>query len=434
MSVRKIKWSKSKSESSKSSSSDIYDTINSPQSPNIEEIPITPVTPVTPVTSECKPKNIERKIILSDKFEGVYTTDYDILNIHHSILHKFDNKLKELPILISKLNNYKKLYDGTVKAITRKLIAADIKTLEDEICNIQNQTLKNEYLELTEHLIPEYKELAIDKKVISFKVKKNISIEELKIKIEIQNKRLRVISNYLDIAKKYIKINLIQESQKKNECTQCSFNYNLIEDDLEYCPNCGLEHKIILKMPSHSESSSSKATDEKNFIKEIKRFQGMQNIKISKSLIEDLDKFFISYGMKSGEEIKLLPLNEDGERIGTSHDMLRDALDKTSNSTFYEDINLIANVYWAYPLPDISHIEAKIMDDYKVTQKAFLEIQKNRTSSLNTQYRLYKHLQLAGWNCKQKQFKGIKTESIAQKYAELWRQMCELSHLEYIPD
>ena len=203
---------------------------------------------------------------------------------------------------------------------------------------------------------------------------------------------------------------------------------------MDFCPSCGLEHRIILKIPIYSESGGSKATDEKNFIKEFRRFQGLQNIKIPDSLITDLDKYFVSYGFKSAEEVKQLPLNVDNERLGTSHDMLREALHKTNNSSFYEDINLILNLYWDYPLPDVSHLELDIMEDYKKLQKAFLEIDKDRTSSLNTQYRLYKQLQLKGYKCKPSQFKIIKTDIINQKYTDIWKKMCQLAGYDYIAD
>lgn len=423
MSIRKIVWGKTKSESTTSSNSDLSPSIKSPTSIN-SDVCITPEPEKSP---------LEKKII-ADKFEGVYTTDYDILNIHYSILHKYDTQLKNISIYNKNLQTLKREYNETAKPITKKALLQDIKLVEAEIISIQNETSKNEYLQNVGDLLLQYTQLNTEKKIISFRGKKNITEEELQQKIYIGQKRLNIIGTYLEIAKKHIVINLIHQSSKKNECSQCKFDYNLFEEEIDFCPNCGLEHKIILKIPVYTESPTTKATDEKNFIKEIQRFQGKQNLKISEDLVIDLDKYFISYNMNPGYVVKTLPLNKDGEREGTTHDMLREALDKTGNSSYYEDINLIANVYWDYPLPDISHLESKILDDYKITQQAFLEIHKNRTSSLNTQYRLYKHLQLVGWNCKPKQFKGIKTDSIAQKYAELWKQMCDRAGLIYYPD
>jgi hypothetical protein len=425
MSVRKVKWGcKPKSDV----------TVCSTQSPNTSEIKSPPInfSPEPCIAPECTTK--DRKIQISDKFEGIYTTDYDIINIHHSILHYFDLEIQQLSELCLTSEQLKQKITETTKPITKKNLLGDLKRLEDNIENIKNGDNRSEYLNTVESIIPQYLELASERKIISFKTKKKISEEELQAKRDLQTKRLYIIASYLDIARNYIKINLIQETPKKNECTQCQFDFNIFDEDIDFCPQCGLEHKVILKIPVYYETQGSKATDEKNFIKEIKRFQGMQNTKIPEELINDLDKYFISYGMKSGTDVKKQKLNDDNEREGTTHEMLREALEKTGNAGWYEDLNLIANIYWSYPLPDISHLEAKIMEDYRNTQKAFLEIQKTRTSSLNTQYRLYKHLQLVGWNCKAKQFKAIKTDSIAQKYAELWKQMCKVAGLNYIED
>lgn len=268
MSVRKIKWgNKSKSDIDISPID-----INSPSN-------ISSNSSLSP-----EPKcNIERKIQIFDKFEGIYTTDYDIISIHHSILYLFDQELNQLSELENNLSKLKLKITETTKPITKKNLLNELKNLENNIESIKNQNRRHEYMQSVEFLIPEYTELASERKVISFKIKKKMSDEELKTKKVLQNKRLYIIASYIDIAKNYIKINLIQETPKKNECIQCKFDFNLFDEDIDFCPQCGLEHKVILKIPTYCENQGSKATDEKNFIKEIKRFRECKIPKYLKS-------------------------------------------------------------------------------------------------------------------------------------------------------
>ena len=400
------------------------------------------VTPITNSNILETPKFIQTievkeptKYQIAEKFEGTYITDYNILDIHYSILHKFEElKKTKVPQLQKKLIDLKNDLNISQKPISRKTIIKDIENIETEIYNINNDQQKKQYLDTTHELISKYQNLTVEKKVISFKSKKILTPEEIETQIIQKNNRLKIIKEYIDIAGQYIKINLIQEIKKKNECTQCQFDFSEIEEEIDFCLQCGLEHKNLLKIPPYSDYNVQKSTDEKNFIKEIKRFQGLQNNKIPDSLLEELDTYFIGYGFLSSADVKKSALNSDGERIGTNHNILYEALNKTNNSAYYEDINLILNLYWGYPLPNISNLEDGILDDYRLTQKAFLQIPKNRSSSLNIKYRLYKHLQLRGYKCKATQFKIIKTDSIVQKYAELWKQMCEISGLKYYPD
>ena len=104
-----------------------------------------------------------------------------------------------------------------------------------------------------------------------------------------------------------------------------------------------------------------------------------------------------------------------------------DALLETGYSGCYEDINYIMNQYWGWDLPDVSHLEDLILSDYAKTQKVWKnmsELEKGRKSSISTQYRLYRHLQLRGHMCHPDEFKLPQPTSI-RTYDNIWKILCD---------
>lgn len=84
------------------------------------------------------------------------------------------------------------------------------------------------------------------------------------------------------------------------------------------------------------------------------------------------------------------------------------ALSKTNHSEYYEDVNLIANIYWGWPLPDALHLRDTAIRYYEEIQSIYFRIPleiRRRTSSLSCQFLLYKILTLADYHCCRDEFK-----------------------------
>jgi len=389
----------------------------------------------------------ENNFKYQESFEGFYTDDYNILNIHYSILQNFKKEYEEkIPEYKKQINEINSKLSQTLKPIYRKNLLNDYREIESKIQQVQNKTEEKRYLDTSEYYINKYKEIGVLKKVISFKAKSqdsnfnsnsNENNENSSNEINQNEERHLIIANYLEIAREYIQVNLIRQLNNPNVCKNCKYNFEESNDDVLSCPECGVEHTNIFRVPTSSENQSGNVyknnyTDDANFIKALKRFQGLQTNKLPESLFPELDEYFKSYGMPTGEEIRKRPLNKNNQKDGVSRELLHEALSKTKNSAFYEDDRLIMNLYWGIPLPDISGIEAGIMEDYSKTQKVFLALDKDRTSSLNANYRLFRHLQLRGYPCKESDFKLIRTQSIRELYENLWYKMCLGSGLKYI--
>jgi hypothetical protein len=253
--------------------------------------------------------------------------------------------------------------------------------------------------------------------------------------------RLIVIDKFLNICRDYINIDVVRESLRKNMCEGCgkSLGSVSVDDDwLQQCPHCGLEKYVLSNMVVRDGSASARNeyNDITNFVKALHRYQGLQAPKFPSDMEARLDAYFTAHHRPLGSEIRKLPMNERGRRGDTDHKMLFTALAATGLSDFYDDANLIGSTYWGWSLPDVRHLEPLILDHYRATQEVYVRLPKTRSSSLGTQFRLYRHLVLVGYVCYLSEFKVSNSDSSVDEHEALWKAMCEGANrpdIYYIP-
>jgi len=379
---------------------------------------------------------------LPSRVESYYKDDFNILDIHNLILKRFESNRKgrieelqkELTIENNKLKTIQTIIDYN---ITRSLIAKLTKQIE----NLNNRNDIIEYEESVADLIEMYKTLGTTK-IISFK--KDTKIISLNETSDESKLRHTIIREYLEIARKYIQIDVIREYPNNNNCPGCKLNYSeMIMDDengISFCPKCGIERYHLIRTSLNNDLTKIQTNtrngydDRDNFYKALLRYQGKQQNRLPENLISVLDIYFESFGLSVSEHIRSLPLNPDGKTRGqTTREMMYRALYETGYAIYYEDVNLICHIYWGWILPDISHIEDDIMEDYDKVQKIYESLPKNRKSNLNTQYRLFKHLQLRGCQCSIDDFKMVKTREILEYHDATWQIMVTEAGLPFIP-
>jgi hypothetical protein len=388
------------------------------------------------IISELCNFNPSANFSIQTEFKGMYKNDYNILNIHYSILFNFDKEEKEkIPMYTKsleelKLNNKLELQN----------IISDISKKLEELIGQKN---KITYLTQSLPYLLSYKKI----KPLTKKISLRRQTDE--VELEYTDERHQILSGYIEIAKSYISIDLVRLIDNSNICKKCT---NIIEDyenmdENDVCPFCGIEFNSILKITTTNSDTKniyrSNYSDDHNFEKAILRFEGKQINKLPENIFKVLDDYYISYNMPLSDDAKLWEyddenecrskINDKGIEIILNRDIMEEALKKTKNSDFYNDMHLILHLYWGFPLPDISNFKEGIREDYSKTQKIFVTIEKDRSSSLNGDFRLLKHLELRGYKCKKNQFKIIKTDKIRDQYEVLWKQMCEGAELQYIP-
>lgn len=361
-----------------------------------------------------KNTNTQKKI--PTKIQDTYKDDYDINYIHEIILSKLLQEKDNLQNLYTELNNLKLLESKPQTYNLKKETLQSIHELEKEINLIKTGNKLKTYHEEVDELIIEY---------LNLKKKQELNENEL-------NKRLYIIDKYLKIAKKYIQINITRIITKEiNCCLNCKTSLDGITSTNEgiiRCINCHNEHKIVNFVKTIQINDNE--NDIENFIKALMRYQGLQNNPPT-ILYTKLDNYFKERELPISKEIKSLPYNEYGKKGNTNKEMLFIALSNIGYSSYYEDINLIGHIYWDWKLPNLTHLKDKILRHYTITQKSFYKIPieiRCRISSLGTQYRLWRHLELVGHPCYMNEFKIAENNDSLQNHHRIWKMMCELSN------
>jgi hypothetical protein len=164
-----------------------------------------------------------------------------------------------------------------------------------------------------------------------------------------------------------------------------------------------------------------------NIIKAMKRFQGRQVNKINLEVMTvRLEAYFVSINYPAMEVIRGYPLNAYGKRADTSVPMMIRALKKIGMSGEFKNVNFIGRVIWNWELPCIDHLEEQILADYDATQRVFNTLEGTRKSSLSTQFRLLKHLEICNFTpLKAEDFKLPETDESITYHETTWRIMCE---------
>jgi len=316
----------------------------------------------------------------------------------------------------------------------------NIPELNQRITEIQEKIksapcpVDKKYYEMKRREFEEKKELE-EKSVDRFIATTQSILENFEQVKKLENKELRtrallrVISEYLDTVSNFIPCEITREN--KNLCTFCKSRLQpVVMDGIKYCQECSAEiSPEIISYNIHKESIVYRYNtyeDRENFWKALIRFQGKQNVKLPDNLFRDLDEYFLSYGLPTGEEIKRLPLDERGRRGNTTKELMFRALLYTGYSAFYEDINLICHLYWNWELPEIGYLEESIMQDYDQFQSIYQQIKTQRKSCLSTQFILYKLLRKNQYPCYLEDFKIVKTREILEFHEKVYSQVCEI--------
>ncbi|SPN78871.1 Poxvirus VLTF3-like late transcription factor [Brazilian cedratvirus IHUMI] len=365
----------------------------------------------------------EPEIELPNNFNAVYKDDFDILSAHRFVLAKLDEKIKKSKVA-DKIKTLEKELQKRQSLVDRKDRLRRIEKLRNKQQRLA--TIKEDYTQETKEVLAKYKEIGSLERVLSFSSKE----EKKQESDEKREYRQRLILDYLEKTRRYYQINAVWESDEL-KCPGCGAEFpHEVADEFtpSACAECGVERKRLAKVPFSSDNvkdniNRNNYEERKNFIKAMERFQGKQVIKNTKTLFMDLDDFFTSYGMKRGEQVRDLPVNDKGKKEGTSKPLMFKALNEKGYSHYYKNINLICHLYWGWNLPDLSDIEDKLLTDYDAFQRVYEKLKTGRRSCLNTDYMLLILLLKQGYKCSSEDFKIVRTDDIFDEYEDTRRKV-----------
>lgn len=382
--------------------------------------------------------------------EGNYTSDYDIFYVDSVIKKKLqkdiysieEEKMDEIRKREAIIEDRNSNYTVKMENIHR------IEQIRDEIEYITSGKKYLKYVEETKDLLEEYRLL----KEKSTKILFGEDVVEDILEDENKVKKIVVIEKYLDIARDYFPIDIVNIFNiERNKCLNCYTELkdeNLTEEGLRVCPNplCNAIYpSIVYKTgPKDSDRYYSSNNDEnsiENFNKLFLKKQGLQKLDCLEEICTELDIHCERTGLKTGEEIRNLPLDERGRRVGTSLEMLKCQLAEIGRNKNYEDAELIAQRYWGWKLPNYMHIYDKVMKIFYDTLKVFNSIpeeQRCRKSNLGNQFVLYKILQMLKEKVTADDFKIAKNRDSKELHNRLWEIMCKEAmkinpDIRYIP-
>lgn len=362
-----------------------------------------------------------------DRISGKYHTDVDLIRIDSLIQRKITEEREGLDRKRRRVVDLKVQLSKSTRRSETVSLEQSIQRLVNEIGRIESRKKLRTYQASTKRYLEAYQEMGRHTQVISFG--KNST------STGVDTERLRIIMGYLEIARKYIDINLIHVERSSQQCLICRSSLKGIypnNSDMIQCPSCQVETHYLQPSPQDNyaanNASKSNYKDRETFIKAIHRYEGKQKTKFPDILMDTLDIYFRSKGYPSRDiavELKLIGTIEGRRRKkGTSREIMLKALRETSYSTHYEDCSLLCHLTWGSELPDLTMIRDRVLRDYDLSQQIFNRVKGNRKSSLGADYRLFRHLWHLGFPCHPADFKIVTTPAIIKYYEEVWEKVC----------
>jgi hypothetical protein len=362
-----------------------------------------------------------------------YTTDLNILKINEAVRSVFAYKYYCLPKMKIDAENLVSKINKNMTINTYNKHTEEYEALVKQITDIESHKLWSEYISSAAPVLNSYEPLASDetKGIVSLDNKSNPE------PTHIVDKRIDLIKQYLDIAKKYIKLDIVHKLGNEATCPGCgaSFDELVNDEDSGMCIcNCGyhrpnLSMSILYKDGSRvNMGNKNNYAEKQNFIKELNYFDS-QIGDPPELLYEYLDNYFTEISFPLRDYWQNQPLNADGEKTGTSVAIMYEALSKTNNSAYFNSINQIVHKYWGWTLIILGPYRDLIMEIYNDTKRVYNmlsdEIKEYRTASLNGKFTLLGIVRALELPFKTERFKIQETPESRSLHNKLWKIMCD---------
>ena len=343
----------------------------------------------------------------------------DILSLHDLIL--YDSRKQDDDNFF-----YKELYTE-IEENTSEDVLHDLK----KKYNNKNEERYKFYLVMAIPIIDRYKDLKKKKEKISFIKTKFDESQKNKLFQELIEEYIEIVRNFFPNKYDFFINNNNMSTIKKEKnkikqykCTTCivcnsSDDYFIISDNSITCSRCGnviestSDELISFKDIERINIGSKYSYDRKSHFREtIKRFMGKQNVNIPNQIfvkiVNQLKAYNLipeSYEYKSSCSQK----KEIFKYVKREHICM--ILKDFKMSKYYEDTSLIYHQITNKEIPDISDLEASLVQDF---DKLILQYDKtfkdNRKNFISTQYCLYALLSKHGYPCDRKNFSFLKTQ------------------------
>jgi hypothetical protein len=366
--------------------------------------------------------------------KATYTTDLNILKINEAVRSVFAYKYWNLPKMKQQAADIHKNISRpniTINDVNR--YKEDYEAIVAEISSIEQDVLWDSYISRASPLLDEYSPLASDETKGIVSVGKMTQVEDEAV----VRTRLSLIKQYIDVAKDYIKLDIVNKLGNEATCPGCSkpFDELVIDEDSGMCIcRCGYERANLSKSILYKDGSRvnmgnrNNYIEKQNFIKELDYFDSLIGDP-PKLLYVQLDTYFTSIGFPIGEYWENQPLTETGEKLGTSLPIMFEALSRIENSAYFNSINLIVHKYWGWALISLNEYRDKIMGVYNDTKRIYnalpASVKEYRTASLNAKFTLLGIVRALNIPIKTERIKIQETRDSLVLHNKLWKICCD---------
>ena len=360
----------------------------------------------------------------------------DILSIHDIIIKDHQKGEDDMEKENDKWKTlYKEIYENTSDDV--------LMDLKDKFIMDQKKIMENYnfYLVSSVSIIDEFIKTKKNIQKISFFKMNNNSNNHHKKKIqEIIDRYIHIVDYYFpgkynhywtlenDKYQKRKKINI----NSIKECPTCNGDQEqfVIADNHMVCSFCGTvisttnDNLISFRDIERINIGSKYTYDRKTHFREcIKRFQGKQNVNIPPELFDDIIHQIISYQLipKDYEQYDKKEIFKDVKR-----EHIQMILKDLGYSKYYEDIVYIYHKITGHNIPDITHLENNLINDFDLLLECYDSTFKtDRKNFINNQYVLYQLLRKYKYNCRKEDFQFLKTNDRKYYHDVVCQQLFE---------
>lgn len=353
------------------------------------------------------------------------SNDVDIIDIDNKIRLNFKEEKDKLEFYKNKLQDIK--YSLELKNISQRVINSLMeseKESSNHINSIENDISLHFYITETAFLLEKYKEI----------LNKPIKVNFMGKAIKNNKDKKSIIDQYLEIARKYVDIELIIKENKDNKkdkiiCKNCNNkkDFEVLDNNVYICIICSAQQLILKNISSYSDIdrvniSSKYCYDRKIHFRDcINQYQGKQNSTIDPKVYEELERQFDLHHLLVGD--KDTSKNIRFKNITKEHIAM--FLKELEYTKHYENINLIHYNITGIKPDDIGYLEDKLLDDFDTLVELYDKLFKhiNRKNFINTQYILQNLLKRHKHPCKSDDFTILKTIDRKTFHDDIFREL-----------
>ncbi len=346
--------------------------------------------------------------------------DTDVCNILHldqQITKNLLDKREALPSLREQLKNIVWIMTQSPDPLDRIQATADAVTLRNTINDIEYGMAYALYVFRTSRILEAYKSV-IGESTDNVTFIKTTEIVDIK-KVHHKNK---LILAYLRIAKEYVNLENFKQKINKPTCDSC-YSTNLIVQENSLTCECGNVMEQLDDAPTFKDServnmsSRYTYTCRGHIMEAMNRFEGKQNTTIDDDTIEALKAELLLHGLTAKN---------------TTKDHVYRFMTENKMSDYYADVNLIYFKITTINPPDITQYRDELLEMHDQLEEAYMEVKdEERLNSLNVNWKLYKLLQLVGYQCKKDDFFCLKTPAKQAEHEQKWYDMIEYLKIKY---